>query len=656
MIWLRLFVLLGAWLSFSMEPLLGRLLLPQYGGAVYVWGTTLMFFQGVLLAGYAYAHWLGPRLGRWHLLALLVPLVVLPFRAPALGAESVGGLIVALARACGLPFLLLSSTSVLGQRWLSHSALPEREQPYALYAASNLGSLGALLVYVLVAEPLLGVRVQSGIWTGLYVLYVAVAARAYQRSAPEHAPPSALGQRPPARALAAWALLAAGPSALALAVTNLTIIEIGNAPLLWVLPLSLYLLSFILAFGRTGTPGWVVRLLPHFSVAALGVYALSSGIAQNWRLGVLYMSLAFVISWSGHGALYASRPPAAQLGWYYLALALGGWLGGAFVALLAPHLFTQFHEFPLAVVVTLGVVAALRKAWRMPRQDGYLLVGFSLALGMAAVRAFWLDSAGQRVVAQRRSPYGVYRVVETEVAGKPKARALDSGHTRHGEQLFHADGTFDPTPINYYDANSPLAQVLATLPRPRRVGVVGLGIGTVAGMLEAGDSVVFYEIDPLVEELAREHFGYFSSPVRIEVRIGDARRQLAREAELGAPRFQLLVIDAFTGDGIPVHLLTSEALALYLGRVEPSRLVLLHTSNRFVPLIGVIAAGANAIGSAAVAQIRQGDLPHGVTPSQYAAIGAVAGLGWSAVNTSRSTAWSDDRSSLLPLFVRRFTR
>jgi hypothetical protein len=331
------------------------------------------------------------------------------------------------------------------------------------------------------------------------------------------------------------------------------------------------------------------------------------------------------------------------------------------VALFAPHLFSLLHEFPLAVLVTLGVVAALRRSWRMPRSDGYTLAGLSLALGMAALRAFSLDSAGQRVVEQRRSPYGLYRVVDTEVPGKPKARALESGHTRHGEQLFHADGTFDPTPITYYDAKSPLAQVIATLPRPRRLGVVGLGIGTVAGMLDPGDSVVFYEIDPLVEELARKYFGYLSSPVRIEVRIGDARRLLAREAELGAPRFQLLVIDAFTGDGIPVHLLTSEALALYLGRVEPERLVLLHTSNRFVPLIGVIAAGAQAIGSSAVAQIRQGDLPHGATPSQFAAIGNVAALGnitalgWSSVNTSRSTAWSDDHSSLVPLFVRRFT-
>ncbi|HEU4583132.1 MAG TPA: hypothetical protein VFS67_32955, partial [Polyangiaceae bacterium] len=471
MIWLRLFVLLGAWLSFSMEPLLGRLLLPQYGGAVYVWGTTLMFFQGVLLAGYAYAHWLGPRLGKWHLWALLVPLVALPFRAPDPGAESIAGLIAALARSCGLEFFLLSSTSVLAQHWLANSSLPEREQPYALYSASNLGSLGALLCYALLAEPLLGVRAQSWIWAGLYGVYLLVAWRAYHRCAPTPAPAADSGARPATRALGFWALLAAGPSALCLAVTNLTLVEIGNAPLLWVLPLSLYLLSFILAFGRSRTPSWVVRLLPHFCAAALGVYLLSHGVAENWRLGILYMALAFVISWSAHGALYESRPPVAQLGWFYLALALGGWLGGAFVALIAPALFSQLHEFALAVAVTLGSVAALRKSWRMPRGDAYALAGFVLVLGMAAIAGLAASRSGYRLVEERRSPYGVYRVVDTELDGKPRARALTNGQTRHGEQLFRADGGLDPTPLTYYDATSPLGRALLALPRPRRLGV-----------------------------------------------------------------------------------------------------------------------------------------------------------------------------------------
>jgi len=274
---------------------------------------------------------------------------------------------------------------------------------------------------------------------------------------------------------------------------------------------------------------------------------------------------------------------------------------------------------------------------------------------MAVARGFLVLSADATIVLQRRSPYGIYRVVDTQAPGMPRRRALESGHTRHGEQLFHSDGSFDATPLGYYAASSPLAQVIAALPRPRRLGVVGLGIGTIAGLLDAGDSVVFYEIDPLVEQLARTYFGYLASPPQIEIRIGDARRQLAREAELGAARYQLLVIDAFTGDGIPVHLLTTEALALYLRRIEPGSLVLLHTSNRFVPLLDTIGAGANALGTFAVAQVHHDHLPPGAIPSQFAAIGDVEHLGWPRVVPAQSTAWSDDFSSLVPLFVRRFT-
>jgi len=369
-----------------------------------------------------------------------------------------------------------------------------------------------------------------------------------------------------------------------------------------------------------------------FITTNLSVGYTFSTIAQN-QLQAMQMSMMFFlpnILLSGFMFPFAGMPNWAQ------------WIGEALP-------LTHFIRIVRAIMLK-GAGAQDLHA------DAWALIGFSLVLAMAVGRGLLLDSAGEHIIDQRRSPYGVYRVVDTEVPGKPRARALESGHTRHGEQLFHADGTFDPTPLTYYNRQSPLAEVVAALPRPRRLGVIGLGIGTIAGLLDAEDSVVFYEIDPVVEELARSHFGYLSSPPRSEIRIGDARRELAREAELGAPRYQLLVIDAFTGDSIPVHLLTIEALALYLERIEPGSLVLLHTSNRFVPLIGMIGAGANALGSVAVAQIREGDLPHGATPSQFAAIGNVEHLGWPRVITSRSTAWSDDHSSLLPLFVWRFTR
>lgn len=636
---------------FSMEPLIGRLLLPGYGGAFYVWATTLMFFQGALFIGYLYAHLLGPRLGRGHLPLLLLPLLFLPFEARGSGGEGTLQLLMTLGATAGVPFILLATTSVMAQRWLAESRLPESANPYLLYSASNAGSLGALLLYALVWEPLLGMRSQSWLWAGLYALYIACAWMAYRKStrAPTFVQPRR--ERPAGRDLALWMLLAAGPSALSLAVTNVLIIEIGNAPLLWVLPLSAYLLSFILAFGRRGTPGALVRLLPHFTLAALGLYTLSQGVAEGWFVGFIYVALLFVICWSAHGALYDSRPPVAQLTWYYLALALGGWLGGAFVAVLAAHLFHQLHEFMLALLLTMGVATWLRKAWRMPKAEVWVLVAIACALGALIARKASSGSRTEHVVVARRSPYGIYRVMDTKRDGRKSRRHLDSGQTLHGEQLFLDDQTLDPTPVGYYHAASPLGVALEALPRPRHIGVVGLGVGAISGLLGPGDSVVFYEIDPVVSELARSSFSYLAARARIEIRIGDARRVLEREARQGVARHQLLVVDAFTGDAVPAHLLTAEALALYVERVEPKGTVVLHVSSRFVPLHRIIGAGASLIGVAAAKRNQIGNLLPGQSSTQYAAIGAVAQLGWEPLPTDTADAWTDDKSSLLPLWI-----
>lgn len=640
-------MLLGAALAFSMEPLVGRLLLPRYGGAFYVWATAMTFFQGALLVGYVYAHFVAPRLGRWHLALLVAAAVFLPFQVTDAAAHGTADVFWTLLRIAGVPFVLLASTSVLGQRWLASSRLEHRTNPYPLYAASNIGSLGALLGYALLLEPLVGARGQQRLWSALYAIYVISALLAYRSTTPAIAPSTELERPPSMGALAGWALLAAGPSALALAVTNVGIVEIGNAPLLWVLPLGLYLASFILPFGRVGTPRALVRLLPHMTLVALGSYALAGSVMEGWLVGATCMLLAFAISWSAHGALYDSRPAPSSLGWFYLAIALGGWLGGAFVSLLAPVVFDRLHEFVAAIAVTALAVTYARKAWRMSKSQGWTLaaIALSLLIGYAGERA-----RSDRVVAYERSPYGVYCIVETARSDGSTLRRLISGQTSHGVQYHAPGGGLDPAPTLYYHPATPLGQVVAALPRPRRLGVVGLGVGTIAGLLTPGDSVVFYEIDALVTELARKDFSYLSAPVSVEVRTGDARQLLASESSAGAPRYQLLVVDAFTGDGIPVHLLTTEALQLYRDRVEPGAPVLLHISNRFLRLEGVIGAAAGALGVPAFDWRFTENLAPRQGPSHYALLGETRDPRWKPL-PSGGALWTDEHASLVPLWL-----
>ncbi len=634
--------------------MLGRLLLPHYGGAFYVWATTLMFFQGALLVGYFYAHWLGPRLGSLHLLVLLLPLPLLPFAPRGTLGDGTASLTWTLALTCGLPFVLLSSTSVLAQSWLANSRLPERANPYPLYSASNVGSLAALLGYVLLCEPYLGMRHQGWLWAGGYAAYLVSGVGAYASTRAAPAPLGGAGLRPPARSLLTWVLLAAGPSALSMAVTNLVIVEIGNTPLLWVLPLAAYLTTFILAFRDRETPRPLVRLLPHLSLGALGLYALSGGVAQGWFVGLLHIVLLFAICWSAHGALYQARPAAEQLTTYYLALSLGGWAGGAFVALLAPRIFDQLYEYVAAIALTAITVTIVRRSWRAPRNELAVLGVTALALIGLWARAGFAEAGSERLIGSRRSPYGIYRVIESEDAGGRRVRRLESGRTIHGRQAIDAASVLDPTPQGYYHANGPLGDALRELPRPWRIGVIGLGVGAIAGHLDASDSVVFYEIDRAVTELAREHFSYLGTPAHVEVRMGDARRLLESEAELGAPRHQLLVVDAFTGDAIPVHLLTLEALRLYLERVEPGGTVLLHISSRFVPLQRVLFSGATRLGVPLSRRNQLDGLVPGQDSSQYAALRSLSAPGWEPVKRGIGSPWTDDHASLLPLWMERW--
>jgi len=422
---------LGAMLLFGLEPMVGRMLLPTYGGAYYVWTTALTFFSGALFVGYLYAHLLARRLGRLHVLVLLGAMLFLPIVVPAATDDSAPliTLLFALTRGVLVPFVALSTTAVVMQLWWSRLAL-DPGSTHRLYAASNAGSMTALVVYVLVVDRVSGLTRQRELFTILYALYLALAALlawlSHRRAAVSRVveePPTM--QTPPSDAsatsgrarLLTWLALAAFPSALLLAVTNVLVFEVGSAPFVWVLPLALYLLSFVIAFSGRALPRAVDRLWPF--LAAIGVFAASRGEGGGEVLSlVLHLVVLFVLAVVAHTELYRRRGPARELTRFYLAVALGGWVGGALVSLLAPSVLTSLMEYPLAIAGLALTFAILRRdALRALPKSALVLVAL---FGLALLSASLIErgpGATTRVSARSRSPYGLYRVTSVELEG-----------------------------------------------------------------------------------------------------------------------------------------------------------------------------------------------------------------------------------------------
>lgn len=650
--WLQLHVFLGAALLFTMEPMVGRLLLPAFGSAFHVWSTTLMFFQGALLLGYLYAHLVAPRIGRLHLALLLLPLAFLPFEAPqGLQDPSIGGLLRTLTLRFGVPFVALATTSVVAQQWLTQSDLDHRDDPYGLYASSNAGSLLALLAYVFLWEPLAGLRQQAWLWAAGYLAYLLTAQVSHRRAKPRESAALVVGPRPSLAALLGWVALAAVPSAFSLAVSNLFVLDLGNAPFVWVPPLVVYLLTFILVFGRARfRPRWFRRLWPHITVIGLAAYVLLPGV-QGVLAPLVHLAILFVVGLAAHGELHAARPKPRSLTWFYLALALGGWIGSVLVSVVAPFVFDQLWEYPLSILALWALMGLRRRAWTLPSSA---MLSFGVVLAAAAV-AVWSRPAPAPALAAGRSPYGVYRVDEGVDDGLP-VRRLYSGRTLHGRQRIEEgrgrSATLAREPAGYYAATGPLGDALRSIPRPRRLGVVGLGVGAVAGHLGPGESVTFFEIDPLVSTLARRWFSYLDGPARVRIVHGDARHRLAQEDAAGAAPYDLLFVDAFSGDAVPLHLLTREALALYLRRVGGRGLLVFHVSNRYFDLAPSLRAAAEALGLGAWIKEHTERLAPLEDPSRYVLVGPAersapfAAAGWRPIEAA-PVLLTDDRSSLL---------
>ena len=642
---------LNAALLFAVQPMFTKAVLPLLGGTPSVWTTALLFFQVALLLGYLYAHHAAGRLppraqaavhvGFVVLAALALPIARPTGWSPPETGSPVPWLLAVLTVSLGAPFLALAAGAPLLQRWFARTGHRSAGSPYFLYAASNAGSLAALLAYPTLIEPRLTLGEQSRAWALVYgalvLLLAACAALAAGRvavaSSAAVAPPAVPTRAPSARERATWTLLSFAPSSLLMGATTYLSTDVAAVPLLWVVPLALYLLSFVFVFARRRVlpHGLMLRLQP-LVIAPLAVLMLVGTTKPLSVLATLHLLALFTTAMVCHGELAARRPPPERLTDFYLWLSVGGALGGVFNVLVAPRIFSSVWEYPLVLVLACALRPDLSRP-RRPARARVLDVALPFALllaivlpvhfdlltlslegranaaawGAAGVVAFLFRARPARlalgvaaligggVMAKRlaegpplfraRSFFGVYTV-----RADGRYHMLANGTTLHGGQLLREG--YAREPLTYYHREGPVGSVFATLPpRPegRRVAVVGLGAGTLACYAQPADAWTFYEIDPLAERIARDTalFTYLRDCApRARVVIGDARRSL-----VGAPAgaYDLVLLDAFSSDAIPVHLLTREAVALYFQRLAAGGLLAVHVSNRHLDLVPVLA-------------------------------------------------------------------
>jgi len=605
-------IVVSAFLLFQVQPVIARIILPWFGGSAAVWTTCLLFFQSVLLLGYLYSHWLyrrlRPRAQTWaHTTLLAVSLAVLPVW-PAASWKPTGGtdptlrILALLAATVGLPYFLLSTTGPLLQAWYARRY--KGGMPYRFYALSNAGSMLALISYPVLFEPRLGTRYQAFGWSWAYIVFILLCGATAWLGRGTVAGPAEYEKdsESSGRRTFFWIALPACASILLLAITNHLTQNIAAIPFLWILPLSIYLLSFILSFDSAW---WYRRsaFIGLFAVAVGGMaYALAPDFQNNpVKVMIPFFSAGlFVVCMTCHGELARLKPGPGGLTFFYVMIALGGALGGVFVALIAPHLFSGFYELPVGLALSAGVVLAV---WRADPESG--LGGswkrpapLAAALITVAITGYLGFIIHQRAGSARllvRNFYGGLRVFEdTADDSDEPVRRLMHGTITHGEQFLNPKLANLPT--TYYGPDTGVGRAIRQWQEngPVRVGVIGLGTGTLAAYGRAGDYVRFYEINPLVLQLARTEFSFLRiSKARVEVAMGDARLSLEREAP---ENFDVLAVDAFSSDAIPVHLLTREAFELYFRHLKPAGVLAVHVSNKHLELAPVVNSAAASLG------------------------------------------------------------
>ncbi|HET9272592.1 MAG TPA: fused MFS/spermidine synthase [Vicinamibacterales bacterium] len=646
----------SSFLMFTVEPMVARQMLPVLGGVPMVWNGCVVFFQAALLAGYGGAHALTRGIAAPVRLLAYAALAVLPLAFVRLGLDKASAahateaplswLLVALLTSVGPLFLMLAVSAPVLQSTFASTRIDSARDPYFLYAASNAGSLVALAAYPTLIEPLVGLNRQTRVWTIGYAVFVglvlacALAARSALRGAAEEAPRAAAEPEETGaitwRRRARWCLLAAVPSSLMLGVTTALTTDIAPVPLLWVAPLALYLLTFVVAFGTTGprATGLAERSLPALLLTLSAAMLLG---ARPPFLGALLLHLVpfLAAAMLCHGLLAADRPGRRHLTEFYVWLALGGMAGGLVNTLLAPLVFSRVLEYPLALTavaflrpsigprrprigwldvvlliasaaiagtlvfgawpttptaLSLAVVICAARAWTRQRQIATL----AAVAGVFLLASPWANQATDPPIHAERTFYGTYRVGLPSEGGY---RTLKMGTTVHGMQSI--DAARQGEPLTYYHRTGPFGRMFATVPQVRQPGeiaVIGLGIGTLSAYAQPGQRWTFFEIDPAVERIARDvrYFTFLETcGDRCRVVLGDARLSLSSQADT---RYQLIALDAFSSDAIPLHLLTREAVALYLSRLAPHGMLAFHVSNRHLnlaPIVWRLAADAN---------------------------------------------------------------
>jgi spermidine synthase len=660
-------IALSSLLLFLVQPLIARLILPWFGGGAAVWTTCMLFFQTLLLAGYAYAHASNARLAPrpqaiLHIALLAAAAATLPIAPgeawkPQGADEPITAILLLLAVAVGLPYFVLSATSPLVQAWFARER--PGANPYRLFALSNVASLVALIGYPLLVEPWLTNGEQVSGWSWLFAFFaLGCGWLAWRAGGVRGAPAAVAAEAPPPtrRDYVHWLALSAAGSAMLLAVTNHLTQNVAAIPLLWLAPLTLYLVTFILAFE-----GGFYRSELFWSFCLVWLMGMAWLLVDHdfqfdlpLQLGI-FLSGLFVTCLFCHGELYRLRPAPRHLTAFYLTVSAGGALGGLAVAVVAPLAFNGYYELGLSMIAV-AFLASLRCATLNPVARNMSLAAL---MGVAGAAIFDGLRFQEDVRLAARNFYGVLRVKEYGTPGDTgHVRRLLHGVIMHGEQFLHPE--YRGMVTTYYQHSSGVgAALLARRERPgaMHVGVIGLGTGTLAAYGRKGDRFRFYEINPRVVDLAAREFTYLAdSEADLEMALGDARLSLEREPP---QEFDLLAVDAFSSDAIPVHLITQEALALYLRHMKPDGIVAFHVSNRFLDLVPVVARLAAENGAHAVLVAEASGDDDSRTQSDWVLVSrdaralkarAIEEAGAEpAEDDARLRTWTDDYSNLVQI-------